>query len=253
MVRQTEVIEGGVLLNVERVPQPDPCRSEGGDCFACSLIAALQHLFPDQEPPTFEDTDRWFQGQWAEPTGSMKDALRSIASGESEDPAATARGVVDKLDEYARKPPTSNTWNGMDKALWNARSDGWSVDIAYDMVVPQFDPRQWGYGWPIVWGGDAYVQRLEAWLAAGWVALTVCDMDARGPIVDAYMLNSTNHFLVLDGARTYWKEQEHGASRAAEVHVVDSSRRNITGWIEINKWERAYGGTPWMLVRRTDR
>lgn len=246
---------GEVLLGVEREPQPTPTRNEGGDCYACALIAALRYLFPDRESPTFEDCDRWFIGQWAQPVGSMERALRRLADeGATEDALAEARGVVEQLDRYEREPPTSNNWRGMDSALWRARADGFEVEVTYDMVVPQFDPRQWGYGWPVVWAGDAYAQRLEAWLAAGWVALTVCDMDARGPVTPDGYVNSTDHFLVLDGARTYWQEREGGgASQVSEVHVVDSSRRDITGWIDSRRWERAYGGTPWMLVRRDER
>lgn len=245
----------GVLAGVERVPQPQPCRSEGGDCFACSLIAVLQHLFPGRDAPTFEDTDRWFCGQWAQPVGSMERALREVVGDPSEETVAFAAGVVADLDRQKREPPTSNTWNGMGKALWMARSDGWPVEITYDMVTPQFDPRQWGYGWPIVWAGAEYARRLEAWLAAGWLALTVCDMDARGPTIvedGQVFVNSTNHFLVLDGARSCWREVEHGRSHVSEVHVVDSSTRDITGWIDVRKWEHGYGGTPWMLVRRDE-
>lgn len=244
-----------VLLGVERVPQPQPWRSDGGDCFACSLIAALRHLFPQREPPTFEDTDRWFRGRWAEPTGSMRNALQRIAAeGASDEAVQEARDVVEQLDKYEREPPTENTWHGMDRALWKARSDGWPIEVGYDMVVPQFDPRKWGYGWPIIWAGDAYADRLEAWLAAGWIALTVCRLDGDGPITPDLLLRTTDHFLVLDGARTSWQPRDGGgALQVSEVHVVDSSTRDITGWIDVRTWEKGYGGTPWMLVRRETR
>lgn len=247
----------GILRGVARVPQPQPIRSqEGGDCFACALIAVLNHLVPEREA-TFEDTDRWFVGQWAEPTGLMREVIFDLADCLDCPPPP---GLLDRVRETAIKlreqdnaPPTSNNWMGMDKAIWSARSNGWEVEVTYDMVIPQFDPRKWGYGWPIVWAGNAYAQRLEAWLSAGWVALTVCDLDGRGPIIDG-KLNSTNHFLVLDGARTYWKQREDGVtSQASEVHVVDSSTRDITGWRDAREWERMYGGTPWMLVRRDNR
>lgn len=243
----------GVLRNVVRVPQPQPVRSEGGDCFACALIAVLNHLFPEREA-TFEDTDRWFAGQWAEPVGLMRKVIFDLAdSGPSLEVLDRVRETATKLREQENAPPVSNNWRGMDKALWAARSNGWEVEVAYDMVIPQFDPREWGYGWPMIWAGDTYAQRLEAWLAAGWIALTVCDLDGRGPIIDG-KLNSTNHFLVLDGARTYWKSREDGgASQVSEVHVVDSSTRDITGWLNARDWERMYGGTPWMLVRRDNR
>lgn len=203
-----------ILLGVERVPNPQPHRNEGGDCYACTLIAALVHLFPEQDAPTFEDCDRWFTGR--------------TTSGDA---------------------TTNNTWRGMDSALWHARADGFDLEVAYDMVVPQFDPRQWGYGWPVVWAGDQYVRRLEAWLAAGWLALTVINLDATGPLTDDLKIWTTDHFLLLDGARQFWQEAEHGASGQSEVHAVDSSTRDITGWHDVRKWERGFGGTPWMLVR----
>lgn len=242
-----------IARGVERVPQPVPSRSPGGDCFACSLIAVLQHLFPDREPPTFEDTDRWFQGQWAQPTGLMERVLRDVAAGAAG--PAEALEVVAKLDKQEAEPPIQNTWNGMERALWEARSDDWPIEIHFDMVVPQFDARQWGYGWPVVWAGDEYARRLEAWLSAGWLALTVVDMDARGPMIDGTLLNSTNHFLVLDGTRARWEPTAYGGGSVmrSQVHVVDSSTRDITGWIDSQGWERGYGGTPWMLVRKDTR
>lgn len=230
-----------LLLGVERVPQPQPCRNPAGDCFACSLIASLGYLFPDREAPTFEDTDRWFRGEYAKPVGQMESALRAAAAG---DTSGIAEAVA-TLDRHRDDPPVSCTWNGMQDAIWRARADGWPVEMHIDMVTPEFDPRRWGYGWPVVWAGDDYVYRLEAWLAAGWVALTVVDLDGRGPIIDGALLNSTDHFLVLDGARIGWQERDGGgASQVVEVHVVDSSGRNITG---------GYGGTPWLLVRRDER
>jgi hypothetical protein len=102
------------------------------------------------------------------------------------------------LDRHENEPPVTNTWHGMQDALWRAYSDGWSIEIHTDMVVPQFDARQWGYGWPIVWAGNEYARRLEAWLSAGWLALTVVDLDGRGPIIDGTLLNSDRP---LPGAR----------------------------------------------------
>lgn len=209
----------GVLLDVAQVVQPQPHRNPGGDCFACALQAALGHLFPEK-PVGFEQTDRWFTGEWA-----------TLADGTKPD----------------RPPPTSNTWPGMVKALSLARSDGWPIEWQIEQAMhPSIDVSEWGPGWQGFDDARGYARRLEAWLAAGWVAITNVLFDGSGPLTIDLKLRGPDHFVVLDGVRErvddpYWNNPE--------IHVVCSARG--TYWINTMTWQRGHGALSWLLVRRS--
>jgi hypothetical protein len=201
------------LVGVEPVPQPHPYRNPGGDCFACSLLAVLRHLAPEFDAPTFEDTDRWFT-------------------------AKTTSGT----------PTTDNTWYGMDKALWAARADGWPIEwMVEQATVPQFDVRRWGHTWPIQEDARGYGRRLQAWLSAGWIGLTSVLYDGSGPYTPDLLLRSSDHFLILDGARQ--RGDDHFWNNP-EIHVVCSAKGDY--WVDAQKWQRGYGGWSWLLIRRKD-
>jgi hypothetical protein len=71
--------------------------------------------------------------------------------------------------------------------------------------------------------------------------------DGTGPLTPDLKLRTPDHFVLLDGVRQaegdpYWNNPE--------IHVVCSAKGPY--WIDTMTWERGYGGTPWLLVRRTD-
>jgi hypothetical protein len=65
--------------------------------------------------------------------------------------------------------------------------------------------------------------------------------------------------LVDVGYRDPWEEPDivrDPPPAAAEYADGDRPRiaeLGITGWIDVRRWEKAYGGTPWMLARRDRR
>lgn len=207
----TTSIEANGRVGVERVPQPQPHRQPGGDCFACALRAVLGHLVPERET-TFEDTDRWF----TETTTSGSEVI-------------------------------SSTWFGMDKALWRVRTDGWPIEWEHEQAMhPQLDIRRFGHAWVFQDDPRGYGRRLQAWLAAGWVPLTTILFDGGGPFTADMKANTPDHFVVLDGVRQ--RGDDHFWNNP-EIHVVCSAKGSY--WIDAQSWCRRYGGLSWLLVRRT--
>lgn len=210
-----------VLQDIEPYPNPQPPRNEGGDCFACATKAAFDHMFPD-DPPDFDTVYDW----WINDKGSMQ-----------------------------------NTWIGVKTALRAASNDGYRVTYFGDIVQPSYDPERFAHDWFYKEPTTPYARRLEAWLAAGWVTFSHFRIDGEGPLTDDLKLRHGNHFVLLDGVRVYWEEQDldsvEGTHRhkTRDVHVVDSSRRYDphTRWVNIRDLLRKHGCAAWWLVRPKER
>lgn len=179
-----------VFRGVAPFPQPSPARNPGGDCFACALTAAVRALYPEH-PIAFE-------AAW--------DAFKAKNSSGDE--------VV------------SNSWGSFERAVWRLRELGYALELRHDIVTPRVDLRHWSHAWWFAIPDDEWAYRLEAWLAAGWIALAEMDFDGKGPYTPEGYVNSIDHFVVLDGQRHLWKRLEHtsGSALEHETHVVCSAR-----------------------------
>lgn len=215
------------LAGVTLVPQPSPAINPGGDCFACALTAGLRHLFPERaEEITVERVHRYF---WRDVGG---------------------------------KPHLDNTWSGFRDALYAAFSDDFRLDVRADLVQPRWDPEQWAHEWWHVQPDYEWGQRLEAWLAAGWLAASVISYEGSPTgqwqrHEDGKVYRATHdHFVLLDGVRWGWRKStvvEGASSLVYQVHVVCSSRAGRTYWIDVDDFLREHGAAAWWLFRRETR
>lgn len=205
-----------VLLGVEPFPQPHPVRNPGGDCFACSLLALLRHLFPER-PPSFDQVFGYFKAKTT--TGS--ECL-------------------------------SNTWYGYRQALWNAFSDGYRMEITADIVVPSFDPDQWSHAWWDFVPSGEWSKRLEGYLRGGWVGVAEIRQAGGGPRDSEGRRHTPDHFVLLDGIRSAWESTPGTAGRALNhyVHVVCSAKGAY--WIPVMRLLMDHGAAGWRLARRED-
>jgi hypothetical protein len=206
--------------NVKPFPQPHPQKNPGGDCFACSLTAVLQHLFPDN-PPKFETVWDYFMTKY----------LNSEEKG------------------------LSNTWTGMKKAFSTARyEDGYPLEYTYDLVLPRYDWEHFSYAfYPRIPSDGDYSRRLEGWLRSGWIALTEINMYGPGPFADG-RYNDTNHFIALDGTRELWEPWKSSSGEESMtleyyIHVVCSVKGAY--WIKTRELMKMYGAAGWWLVRKS--
>ncbi len=204
-----------VLLGVEPVLQPQPYRNPGGDCFACALTAALRWVY--RKP----DLD--FDACW-------------------------------NLFRYENGSGVTNTWPGMRKALYAA---DWAfreiarLEIRSDVLTPHFDAEMFSHAWFSFYPISGYAERLEGWLRSGYVALCEISFAGGGPVVGGGW-NTTDHFVLVDGVRTFWKRLESGGGTLEhEVHVVCSAKGAY--WLPLSKWLFDHGGAGWWLVRREER
>lgn len=259
-----------VCHDIARVPQPVPARNEGGDCFACAATAGLRFLYPERK---IDLADVWelFVVEYYD--GRAQDNLRKLraAVGEHLDGKSTPddlRRVYDAVS--AEKPGTTlcNTWTGFHDVIERASRAWGRLEITWDMVEPHFDRNHgrphWSYAWRFQDCGDDYTRRLEGWLRGGWVAWTEIKMHGGGPFEPSPddgrpLLRSIDHFILIDGARHRYVEHrdtdgkfQHG-SWCDEIHVVDSSSRNLTGWHDTTKFTRSHGAASWWLARRDRR
>lgn len=195
-----------VFLGVQPHLQPKPNRNASGDCFACALTAAMRHLFPDRPPP-FEQVWSWFEGEYS--TGGKC---------------------------------LSNGWEGMRCAIQGgAPRAGYPLDTACDVCQPSFFAHLWPHDFHWQPPEGLYSQRLEAYLRAGYVALTCIAFDGPGPVTPEFYTNMADHFVLLDGVRE--PELNH-----REIHVVCSVKGGY--WISEMRLLRQYGAGAWWLVRR---
>ena len=251
--------------NIERVAQPVPARNPGGDCFACAATAGLRFLFPER---TVNLDDVWDMFVVEYYDGKAQENLQKLrtAVGEHLDGKLGADALTATFREVsAQKPNTTvkNTWSGFPEVLEKASREWGRLEVTWDMVEPHFDKRlgrpSWSYAWRFQDCGIDYARRLEGWLRSGWVAWTEIKMHGGGPFtVDGegvVRMNSIDHFILIDGVRRRYVEEalESGSRYGSwkdEMHVVDSSSLNLTGWHDIMRFTRARGASSWWLARR---
>jgi hypothetical protein len=154
---------------------------------------------------------------------------------------------------FERNGTGGESWIGMKKALWGLRGLGYPVDVRSDLVIPEWNPDVFDHGWWQNYPSLRWVERLEAWLAAGWVAVSVIDFDGRGPVLPDGKLVVGNHFVLLDGVRGAWQpiEDSDGKVYRHEVHVVCSVRGAY--WVSLEPLLQRHGAAAWLLVRRNER
>lgn len=207
-----------VCLGVQPFMQPSPARNPGGDCFACALTAALRWIH--QRP------DIAFDPCW-------ESFLVETSGG----------GTT-----------LSNSWPGMRSALYASVSKFGQLEILSDIIDLKFEPDTWSHAW---FGGVSpsvgYATRLEAWLRAGYVAFSEINFAGGGPVVDGKW-NVTDHFVLIDGVRHYWKPHETvqgAASAESDIHVVCSARGAY--WIDARDLTFKHGAAGWWLARKDRR
>ena len=150
----------------------------------------------------------------------------------------------------------SNSWIGMRMALYRASND-YDIEIAVDIVKPEYDIERSSHPWWYFKPGLKYIQRLEGWLRAGWVAFSEIDDVGRGCYLQNGDLNSTNHFIVIDGIRSYLIDVIEngkllGSREEYAIHIVNSSRnREHSYWIGLGDFIHKHGGAGWWLCRRS--
>lgn len=152
------------LLGVQPVMQPHPARNPGGDCFACSLTAAMRHLFPEN-PPTFDEVWSWFETEYS--TGGKT---------------------------------TDNTWEGMRRAMMRG-TNRCPVEMTADAIYHAPRAWEWPNDYHMSLNEGAWSTRLDAWLRAGYVALCCISFNGHGPYDSEYRFGPCNHFVVVDGVR----------------------------------------------------
>lgn len=211
------------LAGVSQVAQPSPNLNPGGDCYACASLAIIKHLFPEEaEGLTVADAAAWWK-----------------------DKDSSGNEVAGNLFFRGRQ------------ALHGSRLP---VEVHEDQFTPS--PNQYNDGcWPIYWP-NAFSQRVEAYLSAGWVGLV--NMHFAGASLGLLpdrkrpdgrpMRTAPDHMVVLDGHRQYWQRSEPGATSAAghtDLHIVCSVRGPY--WIASDVWVEMHGGIAiWWVRRRAD-
>jgi hypothetical protein len=191
--------------------QPRPVKNEGGDCFACALMAILCHLFPES-PPSFDEVFNYF------------------------------------VEKYANSDKThvGCVWFGFKNAVDRAKENGVNIEIKNDFIQPKFNPEIhthcfWTYSPVHEWS-----ERLEKILTEGWIAVSAIDYGGNGPVDCAGRINQDNHFIVIDGCKCI-KPQNTGMWRY-EAHVVCSVKGDY--WIDTNELLRKHGAAALWLIRR---
>jgi hypothetical protein len=206
-----------ICLEVKPFLQPEPTKNPGGDCFACTVTAILQHLFPD-DPPTFDECF----GYWYH---TDTDGSKHL----------------------------SNTWIGCQDAILNALRDenhNYRIEYMVDFVLPDFQPEKFSYDHYHFIPERKWAQRLEAWLSAGWIAISEIDMEGKGPQSPDGYINSTNHFVCIDGIKYQWTPNKHGNGASLDylIHVVCS--RKGAYWIDALDLLKNYGSAGLWLIRK---
>ena len=258
-----------VCHNVERVAQPVPARNPGGDCFACAATAGLRFLYPERSVTLDEVWDmfvvEYYDGKAQENLQKLRTAGDQLLAGTID--TETYRQIHAAVS--AAKPSTTvnNTWSGFPQVLQKVSHAWGALEVTWDMVEPHFDQNHgrpsWSYAWRHQDLSLDYARRLEGWLRGGWVAWTEIKMHGGGPFtVDAegkVWLNSIDHFILIDGVRHRYVEERDAdgkfkyGSWKDEIHVVDSSSLNLTGWHETMQFTRSHGASSWWLARRDRR
>lgn len=204
-----------VLRGIEPFPQPQPKRNPGGDCFACAMTAIVRAEYPERPIPFDQVWETW------------------------------------RVETVGGDMALSNGW----PTCWTAGhrlGDGYKMECRYDLVRPETDISTWSHAWGHMTAPqEEWSHRLEAWLAAGWLAMAEVNFAGSGPYAADLRANATDHFVVLDGIRHYWKP--HTAVSGAwslehEAHVVCSARGRY--WIDVRDLLLKHGANGLFLMRR---
>ena len=206
--------------NIEPYMQPKPSKNPGGDCFACSLTAILQHLYPENKP-SFDTVWNYFM----------------------------------QSNYYmSEKKCLSNTWSGMQKAINESHEDGYNLENTTDLVIPKIKDYSSNIFYESYVDLD-YTRRLEGWLRSGWIALTEIHYSGGGPRATwDSRFNDNDHFIILDGTREVWEKIDDISVNARRlnfyIHVVCSAKGSY--WISTKELMKNYGAAGWILVRKSD-
>jgi hypothetical protein len=153
---------------------------------------------------------------------------------------------------HERHSRPTNTWTGLQHAA--KRIAGRELEVLTDILRPKFDSDMWEHAWWSYMPERDWVYRLEGWLRMGFVATTAIAQNGGGPLLTDG-LNTTDHFVLLDGVRYGWKytDTPHGGVGSVEydVHVVCSVRGPY--WIRARDLLIQHGAAALMLIRRDAR
>lgn len=258
-----------VCHNIERVAQPQPARNPGGDCFACAMTAGARFLYPERSVDLNEIWDM-FVVEYYDGKAQPNLAKLRAAVGEHLDGRLAADDLKRIHGEVSGEKPattTCNTWSGFRDVLYRVSHAWGKLEITFDMVEPHFDRHSgsppWSFAWRVQDLNLDYARRLEGWLRGGWVAWTEIAMRGGGPYTvkadGSVWANSIDHFILLDGVRYRYVEERDADGKfkygrwSDEIHVVDSSSLNLTGWHETQQFTRKHGASSWWLARRDRR
>lgn len=246
-----------VLHGVEPVPQPSPGIHDGGDCFACAHLAILRHFWPDQAGAlTVADVCEW----WAKGAVMHRGPGKIAEDLEAErDAWVGADGTIDYRAAADIAYRDENTW-GNDMHHAPRVLAGWEtpfrLEVVQDPWLPLVD-REGRNVSPIPYylPGQRWHQRVEAYLAGGWVGYMPILHEPKWPAFlhqreDGTWGHTTDdHMVLLDGIRHYVAERYnedgtfHSGTYKQDAHVVCSVKGGF--WIEDSELLRMHGG---MLV-----
>lgn len=203
--------------NVQPFMQPNPNRNPGGDCFACSMTALLQHLFP-KEGITFDECWDAF--------------LRETSTG--------GKGL-------------SNCWWTWHDALYAIEKASGQIDHQTWGWTPIPNFERWSHsdGYPVQ-SQDWFFQ-IESFIRSGWIAQTPMRLHPQPPVMEHYRTAGTDHMALIDGVRENWVPNlrvEGAHDLLQEVHVVCSSKGGY--WIDAQKLLWLHGVNAVHLHRRRE-
>jgi len=207
---------------IEQFTQPSPGKSEGGDCFACALLAALRWLYPERNFTfdevwntyvlTQENQDgtsfEYMGNSWLSYPRVLENAVEKLA-------------INDLTWRRNQCFPTFDSW-GNDSANWNR------------------DNAQYGKYWDTM-GDD---------LKSGGVIFISVNMDGEGPWKNGRW-NDVDHVVLVDGVRERIVPIDGmpWASRIDwEVHMICS--RDKGGWKTVRDFLDLHGAGAWYVLER---
>ena len=143
-----------------------------------------------------------------------------------------------------------NHWTGTREAFYNAKRD-FNIEIRLDYTPAYADPEHFSGAWGGWIPRGSWNERLEGWIAAGWLAVAEIVLAGGGPLDSQGRHNAQDHFVVLDGARQHWRQLDGGrAMKDHQTHVVCSARGAY--WIDTHDLLMKHGAGALWLIRRED-